>query len=603
MTQSKQELREEQIKDAEEMLFTGPQKMGLAKGLFYGKFTEGWCMPYPKLSADMQARLDAVTPAIADFIENELDPAEIDRGEDIPPHIIKRLGELGILGMTADETDGGLGFNQQAYCKVLEMLGEACSSTTVFVNAHHSIGVRALLLYGTPEQQKKYLPEMMVGDKIGAFALTEPEAGSDAGGVQTTADPTEDGKGYILNGQKWYITNGALAGCLTVMAQAPVEGSDKRKVTAFIVTPDMPGFEIIEGRMGKMGIKGTATCWMKFTDMYVPKENILGEMGRGLQLALTVLNYGRTTFGASCTGASKACLKLVTDHLNTRRQFKQSLGEFEMPQAKVADIAASTYAMEAMTTLIASMIDRGLEDYMLETAMLKVWSTEELWTSVNDTLQLHGGQGFFTDHTRKMLADPTIREPNPVERMFRDARLNQIGEGANEVLLSFVTCVGMKNRGDQMQGIIEGSVGSKVKNAFGFAKSRAQALTAVDVPVKHPALKAYAGYLGKAISRFDRALVSQMIKYKEDVLDAQLVHERLAWVSMEMFAYACSLSRLDSELADANAPANVDLAEFNPAVDYFFQRSQRRQEENLAGLGDNDDDARIKAGRAVLGIS
>src|SRR5439155_1746591 len=256
------------------------------------------------------------------------------------------------------------------------------------------------------------------GQQLDAFALTEEQAGSDAANVQTQAQPSADGTHYILNGEKRYITNAALAQVLTVMARTPVPSSDKTAITAFLVTPDMPGFTMLEARMEKVGIRGTATGRFSMHDMAVPKENILGPLGKGLKVALTVLDYGRVTFGACCTGAAKTCLRLAIEHANQRKQFGRTLGEFELIKKKIARMAAGAYALEAMTTVTASLIDRGLEDHILETAMLKVFSTEALWMLVNDAFQVYGGAAYFTDQ--------------PLERMLRDARINQIGEGANE---------------------------------------------------------------------------------------------------------------------------------------------------------------------------
>ena len=219
------------------------------------------------------------------------------------------------------------------------------------------------------------------GSKLCAFALTEPEAGSDAAGVQTTAMPTEDGSAYILNGVKHYITNGGIAQILTVMARTLMPDG-KSKVTAFLVTPDMPGFEVIEARAPKCGIRGTATGKMRFTNMRVPRENILGQIGRGLQAALTVLNFGRVSFGATCTGHAKACIKAMTEYAKKRVQFQQPIAEFQLVQKKIAFAAAHCFAMEAATAECAAFIDKGSPDYMLETAILKVFSTEYLWPIV-----------------------------------------------------------------------------------------------------------------------------------------------------------------------------------------------------------------------------
>ena len=252
--------------------------------------------------------------------------------------------------------------------------------------------------------------------------------------MQTTATPSADGSHYVLNGEKRYITNGAIADVLTVMARTPVPGREETQVTAFLVTPDMPGFRVVEPRMEKLGIRGTATgpAGLRRT-CRCPKENMLGPLGKGLKVALTVLDFGRTTFGACCTGMAKTCLRLAAEHARTRVQFGRPLGEFELVQKKLARMAAWTYAMQAMTAVTAGLIDRGLEDYMLETAMLKVYSTEALWQIVNDAFQIYGGAAYFTDR--------------PLERMLRDARINLIGEGANEVLTSFIALGGHARSG------------------------------------------------------------------------------------------------------------------------------------------------------------
>src|SRR5919198_1153695 len=329
--------RQKEIQQAEELLFAGPQALGFAKGLFQGHFVSDWVMPYPRISESQQGELEGTLKELRQFLDEHLDPAEIDRNADIPRSVIDGLGRVGVLGMTAPKEYGGHGVSQMAKCKIFGKIGRRWASTSVFVNAHHSIGIRALLLFGTHEQKQKWLPKLCNGEQLGAFALTEKEAGSDAGNVQTTATPSEDGSHFILNGEKRYITNTAIAQVLTVMARTPVAGKPgKDAITAFLVTPDMPGFEILEARMPKMGIRGTATGRFRLNDVRVPKENILGPLGKGLRVALTVLDFGRTTFGACCTGAAKTGLELAVAHANTRRQFNKTLGEFELVKKKIA---------------------------------------------------------------------------------------------------------------------------------------------------------------------------------------------------------------------------------------------------------------------------
>src|SRR3954469_22170195 len=252
--------RQKEIKEAEELLFTGPQALGFAKGLFLGRFVSDWAMPYPRIPAAQQAELDKSLTEIRQFLDQELDPTAIDRNADIPRNVIDGLARTGVLGMTAPKEFGGHGLTQMANCKILEELGSRCASTSVFVNAHHSIGIRALLLFGTHEQKQRWLPKLVSGEQLAAFALTEEKAGSDAANVQMQARPSDDGSHYILNGEKRYITNASIAQVLTVMARTPIpDKPGKEAITAFLVTPEMPGFTMLEPRMPKMGIRGTAT--------------------------------------------------------------------------------------------------------------------------------------------------------------------------------------------------------------------------------------------------------------------------------------------------------------------------------------------------------
>src|SRR5438067_9040440 len=237
--------RQKEIQQAEELLFTGPQALGFVKGLFQGHFVSDWVMPYPRIPAAQQTELNRTLKELREFLDAKLDAVAIDRNADIPRELIDGLGRVGVLGMTAPAEYGGSGFTQMANCRILEEVGRRCASTSVFVNAHHSIGIRALLLFGTHEQKQKWLPKLCSGEWLGAFALTEREAGSDAANVQMTATPSEDGSHYILNGEKRYITNTAIAQVLTVMARTPLPGKPgKDAITAFLVTPDMPGFEL-----------------------------------------------------------------------------------------------------------------------------------------------------------------------------------------------------------------------------------------------------------------------------------------------------------------------------------------------------------------------
>jgi alkylation response protein AidB-like acyl-CoA dehydrogenase len=568
-------IRDKQIADAEELLGDGPPQRGFAKGLFFGEFLNDELPLFPDLGDDPAT--DRLVEQLRRFCHDEIDPVAIDRGALIPQNVVDGLGQLGVLGACMPRECGGLGLSQAAYCRLLEVLGGHCASTALFVNAHHSIGPRAIVLFGTPEQRQKWLPNLASGRWISAFALTEPEAGSDAANVQTTATPTSDGRGYLLNGQKRWITNGGIAQVLTVMARTPVPGSTDTKITAFIVTPDMPGFEVVEARMEKCGVRGTATGRLAFNQVFVPRENVLGPLGKGLKVALTVLDFGRTTFGATCLGAAKFCLARAVQHASTRVQFGQALAEFELVKEKLAFMRAGIAAIEAATYLTAHLIDSGHDDYMLETAMLKVFATETLWRIINDTIQIYGGKAYFTDE--------------PFERMMRDARINQIGEGANDVLRAFIALVGMREAGLELQAVANG-LRHPIKNLgrlSGFVGRRVEALfRSPEVRVHQGELELDAAALGRATAQFASNVERLLRKHREGIVDREYQLGRIGDSAIDLYVSVCVLRWLEARLShghNGHAEIQADLL----AGRYFLATAERRIRTNLAAVWDNDD--------------
>jgi alkylation response protein AidB-like acyl-CoA dehydrogenase len=584
-TQSAQDaLRAKQVKQAEELLFSEPSGTGFARPLFRGEFRGTGLFPYPELSEAERAVVEKAVAEVRAFADEHIDAVAIDRDADIPRSVIDGLAHLGVLGMTAPPEWGGRGFSQMGYCRIMEVIGGHCASTGVFVNAHQSIGIRALVLFGTPEQKATWLPPLTRGEKLAAFALTEEQAGSDASNVQTTATPSADGQTFVLNGTKRYITNGGLADVLTVMARTPDPRGGESRITAFLVTPDLPGFEVVDARMPKCGIRGTATAKLAFHDMPVPATNILGPMGKGLKVALTVLDFGRTTFGASCTGAAKVCLKAATRHAARRRQFGRPLADLELIKKKIAYIAAITYAMEATTYQTAALIDRGSEDYMLETAILKVFTTEMLWEGVYETLQVHGGQGYFSDE--------------PYERMMRDARINTIGEGANEVLKAFIALVGMRDIAEGLKSTLERlkRPATMVPTLWSFTRQHFGRMVHTPVvPVATPMLRPMADALARRIARFGRTVENILITQREAVLERQYIQERIADAAIALVTGLCTLSRWDRALAGAlGTPAE------NAAAELYLRMASRRFDSALYALSHNDDRLTTQAADLAL---
>lgn len=578
--------REKQIKEAEELLGDGADRIGFAKGLYFGRYLNRKLLPYPDIAAD--GRANELVEQVRQFCAEKIDPVAIDRDAKIPDEVVAGLGRLGVLGACLPKSCGGLELSQTSYCRILEVLGGHCASTALFVNAHHSIGPRSLVLFGTPAQQERWLPKLASGEWISAFALTEPEAGSDAANVQTAATPTPDGKGYVINGQKRWITNGSLAQVLTVMARTPVAGSSETKITAFIVTPEMPGFEVVEARMPKCGVRGTATSRLAFKDMVVPKENILGQLGKGLRVALTVLDFGRTTFGASCTGAAKFCLARAAKHASTRVQFGETIGSFELVKEKLAYMQAGAFAMESATYQTAALIDSGAEDYMLETAMLKVFATDVLWKIVNDTIQIFGGKAYFTDE--------------PYERMMRDARINMIGEGANDVLRAFVALVGMRDVGLELKGVLDAIMNplANLGKLGGFAGRRLSSMFGPPaIEVRASALAEDAERLARLVGLLGSNVEKLLRRYQESILERQYQLGRVADAVIKIYVSSCVLNRLDALLRD-NHLAPEALARDLQIGRYYLQTAGRRIRKSLADLWDNDDEETTRVANLAL---
>ncbi|MBL8890908.1 MAG: acyl-CoA dehydrogenase family protein [Planctomycetaceae bacterium] len=572
------DLEKQQIAEAEEILFSGPNKEGFAKDLFFGKFRASSIRPFPSfasLPAEIRNRSEAQVARVREFCQTKIDAAKIDREALIPNEVIRGLGDLGVLGMTVSSDCGGQGLSQYEYCRVMEIIGGHCASTGVFVNAHHSIGLRALELFGTQEQKKRWMRPLASGEKIAAFALTEPEAGSDASNVQTVAVPDADGRGFTLTGEKRWITNGGIADVLTVMARTPDPNNPKGKITAFLVTPDMPGFKVLETRMEKCGIRGTATGRFSLENVYVPRENILGPIGKGLKVALTVLDFGRTTFGACCTGTAKYCLEQMMARAKSRRQFGKNLADFELVKGKISEAAADIYAMESATYHTAALIDSGADDYMVETAMIKVFASDQLWRIVNDTLQIWGGAGFFTDQ--------------PFERMMRDARLNLIGEGANDVLRCFIAMVGLRGVGLELKGIYEGVKGWRPQAFFDAGKMLRRA-PAILCP--HDVLRPHARELAKQIGAFAQACQTVCIRHQEGILNRQFVQARIGDMATELFMASCVFARVIQLLED-DIPDSQQQLEIETGV-LYLNLAKRRNNERLKALAQTFDDQSVK---------
>lgn len=551
-------LDKESKKMAEELLFSEKKKPSFAKQLFKGVFDAQLVFPFPSPSEKERVVVEHYVEKLKRFLDEKLDPKKIDREASIPQEVIEGLGELGLLSLTIPAQYGGLGLSQYAYAKAMELLASRCAATALFVNAHQSVGLKSLLLFGTKAQAEKWLPKLAKGKSLAAFSLTEKNAGSDAAGIETIAEYDPEKKVYRISGRKQWTTNGSLADILTVMAKTG------DKITAFLVTPDMKGFKVLDKALDKVGMRGSTTSNLLFENVEVPEENILGPKGGGLKVCLTVLDYGRTTFGATCTGACREAVRLATDHAMTRMQFKKKLSSFAMVKEKLAKMHAYLYAMESTTLLTAGLLDHGVEDIMLESAILKVFTSDSYWKVLYDAMQIYGGRSFFTD--------------TPLERMMRDSRLNMIGEGSNEVLRVFIAAVGLREAGMNLKEIKDSW---DLKGLFNTFRRCTFVPTIV---VKNQKLRHDAQALAFAVKRFSWGCFKALYRYREEIVDKQLILNRITNAAIALYTVTAVISRLDSEkvcdldIAKGRLYNEIALKELKYELDHLFSPLDQRME-------------------------
>jgi acyl-CoA dehydrogenase family protein 9 len=503
------------------------------RSLFTGRVPEDLLFPYPEVSAEERETVSAFLESFRSFARDRIDSRRIEKERRISDEVIQGLAELGAFGMTIPEAYGGYGFSTSAYCRVMEEIGTTDASLAILIGGHQSIGMKGLILFGTEEQKKKWLPALAAGKMIAAFALTEPEAGSDAASIKTTAEYDDKTDTFVLNGNKHWISNGGFAQFFTVFARDPkLKAKDAhRGLTAFVVTKDLEGVE--PGREEqKLGLKGSSTVPIALTNVRVPAFNVLGARGQGFKIAVEILNTGRTSLGAGCIGGSKAMIRAAAAHATQRRQFQTRIADFEMVRAKFARMVVNTYALEAMVYLTAGLIDRGLPDYSLEGACCKIFGTEIAWQTINDALQIAGGNGFMEEY--------------PYERALRDSRINMIFEGTNEILRALVALSGMRDAGEDLQevakalkapltslGVLSDYAAKKIR---GYVAPGRLAKVAPELQEEGEAVCKYAAAAAGAVETLLR-------KYGKGVLGKEYHQERLANVAIDLYASLAVLSR------------------------------------------------------------
>lgn len=520
------------------MANNGRQSNSFSKTLFAGSIEQDLIFPYPKMDQEEEESIKLILDSVRQFAKDNIDSEAIDQNEEIPREVLEGLAELGLFGMSIPEEYGGYGFSATAYNRVFEEISGIDGSLAVTLGGHQSIGLKGLLLHGTEEQKKKYLPKLASGEWIAAFALTEPGAGSDAAGIKSLAVKDAQNGHYILNGNKIWITNGGIAHFFTVFVKTPVGENGEKKISALIVTRDMEGFSSGKEER-KLGIHGSSTTELTFDNIKVPVENIIGPEGKGFKVAMEVLNSGRLGLAAGCAGGIKKLIAISVDYAKNRKQFNTPIAQFEMIQEKITKMVVDVFALESMVYLTTGLIDRGDVDYSLESAICKVYASEAVWRAANEAMQIAGGIGYSKEY--------------PYERALRDARINLIFEGTNEVLRAFIALAGMQEHGEYLK-----KVGKALQNPLDelgvltdYAIHRLKTKVAASrLNGVHEALKDEVGKFEEYAKELHLATEKVLSRYRKKIIHQEFILKRLADMSIDLYAMIAVISRVDSLLKE-----------------------------------------------------
>ncbi|MGE0269512.1 MAG: acyl-CoA dehydrogenase family protein [Candidatus Omnitrophota bacterium] len=584
--------KRESLEFAEDQRETQWQHPSFALQLFHGKVDWDLIYPYPAQNDHDKKEGDDFVARLKDFLEKNLDPDDVDRTGIIPEKVYKGLTSLGAFAIKVPKEYGGLGLSQVNYNRAIHLVASYCGSTAVLLSAHQSIGVpQPLKLFGSEEQKKKYLPLFAKG-VVSAFALTEPSAGSDPRNMITTATPTEDGKYFLINGDKLWCTNGLIAGVIVVMAVTPpkmVNGKERKQISAFIVEMDTPGIEKVH-RCHFLGLHGIQNGLLRFKDVKVPRENIIGGEGEGLKLALTTLNTGRLTLPAASVGIAKWCLHVVREWSSERIQWGSPIGEHETIAMKLGYIAGHTFAMDAMTWLCSHMGDDKKKDIRLEAAMAKYFCTHHSWLIADETLQIRGGQGYENADSLKARG----MKPWPVERVLRDVRINIIIEGTSEIMHLFIAREALDPHLSKALPLLsrKTSIGGKFKTFCALAGYYAVWYPKLYLPSSSSfseldaRLRPHMHFCQNASKRLARTVFHHMVQHQKKLESKQSVLNRIVDIGVELFAMASACSYADHLLKAAPEKSNsVELAELyclsaRQKINRLFAENGKNYDEN-----------------------
>jgi len=553
------------------------ESTSFALNIFRGQLKLDEVFPYPiALNDEQRENLQALVDPTAKFFEEKNNALKNDMNEKIDPEILQGLKDLGMFGLQVPQELNGLGLSNTQYARLTEIVGSHDLGVGITMGAHQSIGFKGILIAGTKEQKEKYLPKVATGENFAAFALTEPVAGSDAAGIKTRAVPSADGKHWILNGSKIWISNGGFAEIFTVFAKTPVKdevtGETTDKITAFIVERSFGG--LTNGPPEKkMGIKCSNTAEVYFADVKVPVENVLGGVGNGFKVAMNILNNGRFGMGAALSGTMRYSIKKAVEHASARNQFGKLITEYGTIQEKLARMAMLHYVTESMAYMISSNMDNGSKEYQLEAAISKIYASDAAWNVTDEAIQICGGMGFMRD--------------TGLERVLRDLRIFRIFEGTNDILRLFVALTGMNYAGKflkelqkKVQSFDIGTILTESKKRLG-SKVGMQTVPSL-APFVHSNLSNSAQLASKAAVDFGETVERVLIKHGKNITDNQFVVNKIANATIDLYAMFVVLSRatrsLNNKVPSAEHEANL--------TNLFCNEAARRVTSNLRDATD-----------------
>lgn len=562
--------------------------VSVAKSLLFGEILEENLFPYPEIAARDREMLAMIVESIDRFLEDkDEDFKRWDREAHQPEDFIRALGELGLFGLIIPEAFGGLELSNAAYARVLAQTSSHDSSVSLTIGAHSSIGMKGVLLFGTPEQKTRYLPKLASGEMIAAFCLTEAGAGSDAASVRTAAKRNSDGS-WTLNGEKIWITNGGIAHLYTVFARTD---TPEGKMSAFLVEAAWPG--VSHGpHEDKMGIRASSTTTVAFNEVRVPPENLLGEVGKGFKTAMSILNNGRTGLGGGAVGGMKSLIRLAAAQAQQRRQFGKDIAQYGLVREKIAQMTVDCFAAESTVWMVAYYIDEGCEDYSVEAAISKVFASEAMQRAAYEGLQIAGGNGFMREFR--------------YEQIVRDARILPIFEGTNEILRLYIALSALKGVGASLAelrtavntvfnepikgfGVLSGYAERRFTHATGIGRDRI-------VSGLEPPLRALAAVYERYANELARVADEALRTLGKAIADDQHVQKRIADLMIDLFVGLCVISRADAIAKSDAASAGQVYA----IASTFTRQARRRMNRNIRGMTTNEDRAIDTLASAIL---